>query len=207
MAAAVAAARHLKLQSSAKQSTVGWEQQQDERCCSSGVARLTARLRGAPEVIVIDNLRARLSSSALASAITGRAWEDRLLGHSTTLLLPVRCVWVATANNPALSEEMARRTVRIALDAGVARRPVVDLPKIRRVVVIQYGDDAHISLIVSIDEGRVVVNALRDHPARQGVGLVPVDGGFSTPRATHCHRGGARPAADGRDRRTVKPTD
>ncbi len=83
--------------------------------------RLTARLRGAPEVVLIDNLRARLTSSALASAITGGAWEDRLLGLSTTIRLPVRCVWVATANTPAMSEEMSRRSVLIALDAGVDR--------------------------------------------------------------------------------------
>ena len=32
--------------------------------------------------------------------------------------LPVRCVWVATANNPRLSTEMIRRSVRIRMDSG-----------------------------------------------------------------------------------------
>lgn len=31
--------------------------------------------------------------------------------------MPVRCIWIATGNNPVLSGEIARRTVRIRLDA------------------------------------------------------------------------------------------
>ena len=33
--------------------------------------------------------------------------------------LPIRCMWIATGNNPAFSNEMARRLVRIRLDARV----------------------------------------------------------------------------------------
>ena len=33
--------------------------------------------------------------------------------------LPIRCVWIATGNNPEFSNEMARRLVRIRLDARV----------------------------------------------------------------------------------------
>ena len=35
--------------------------------------------------------------------------------------LPIRCVWIATGNNPEFSNEMARRLVRIRLDANVER--------------------------------------------------------------------------------------
>ena len=35
--------------------------------------------------------------------------------------LPIRCVWIATGNNPEFSNEMARRLVRIRLDAHVER--------------------------------------------------------------------------------------
>ena len=51
--------------------------------------------------------------------ITAGEVEDRLLGVSQTVVLPVRCTLAATANNPTLSDEMARRTARIRLDAGV----------------------------------------------------------------------------------------
>ncbi len=79
--------------------------------------RITAKLRGAPAVVLLDNLRRRLDSANLSIALTAAEWSDRLLGTSDDLRLPVRCAWVATGNNPALSSEIARRTVRIRLDA------------------------------------------------------------------------------------------
>jgi len=83
--------------------------------------RITAKLRGGPSIILLDNIRWRLESSALSAAITSTIWEDRILGHSEMVRIPVRCVWVATGNNPALSSEIARRTVRIRLDAQMDR--------------------------------------------------------------------------------------
>ncbi len=83
--------------------------------------RLTAKLCASPTVVIIDNLRCRLESSGVSAAITADTWEDRLLGHTEMVRVPVRCAWVATGNNPALSAEIARRTVRIRLDAKVDR--------------------------------------------------------------------------------------
>lgn len=83
--------------------------------------RLTAKLQTGPAVVVIDNLKRRLEASAVSAAITADTWEDRLLGHTEMLSISVRCAWVATGNNPALSAEIARRTVRIRLDAKVDR--------------------------------------------------------------------------------------
>lgn len=57
-----------------------------------------------------------LDSGALASALTAALWSDRLLGTNVTLTVPVRCVWVTTANNPTMTTEIARRTIRIRLD-------------------------------------------------------------------------------------------
>jgi hypothetical protein len=48
-------------------------------------------------------------------------WEDRVLGRSANVELPVRCVWAATGNNVTLSSEIARRTVWIRLDAKEER--------------------------------------------------------------------------------------
>jgi len=79
--------------------------------------RLTAKLLSAPAMVFVDNLRRRLDSAALSAAITAPVWEDRLLGKSEMVRMPVLCGWVATGNNPALSNEMARRTIRIRLDA------------------------------------------------------------------------------------------
>ena len=53
--------------------------------------RITSTLLGAPEIIVIDNLRRRLDSAAFSAVLTARTWEDRRLGGSSNVSLPVRC--------------------------------------------------------------------------------------------------------------------
>lgn len=78
--------------------------------------RVTAKLRQIPSIVLIDNLRAKLDSSAVAAALTAPFWEDRILGASEMARLPIRCLWIATGNNPEFSNEMARRLVRIRLD-------------------------------------------------------------------------------------------
>ena len=83
--------------------------------------RITSKLREVEPFLLIDNLHQPLKSPHLAAAITSTVWEDRKIGSSETVRLPVRCAWVATANNPVLSDEIQRRTVRIRLDAGVEK--------------------------------------------------------------------------------------
>jgi putative DNA primase/helicase len=79
--------------------------------------RITAKLLPSPSHVLIDNLRRRLDSAAVSAALTTLAWEDRVLGASEVRSIPVRCAWVATGNNPSLSDELTRRSVRIRLDA------------------------------------------------------------------------------------------
>jgi putative DNA primase/helicase len=81
--------------------------------------RITAKLRQIPTIVLIDNLKRQLDASALAAALTAPFWEDRVLGVSEITRLPIRCLWIATGNNPTFSNEMARRLVRIRLDAHV----------------------------------------------------------------------------------------
>ena len=81
--------------------------------------RITAKLRQIPTLVLIDNLKRQLEASALAAALTAPFWEDRVLGVSEITRLPIRCLWIATGNNPTFSNEMARRLVRIRLDARV----------------------------------------------------------------------------------------
>lgn len=83
--------------------------------------RVTAKLRQVPSIVLIDNLRQKLDSAAVAAALTAPFWEDRILGASEMARLPIRCIWIATGNNPEFSNEMARRLVRIRLDAHVER--------------------------------------------------------------------------------------
>ena len=79
--------------------------------------RITASLARSPRVILIDNVARRLEAASLAAVLTVNTWEDRILGRSEVGRYAVRCCWIATGNNPVLSDEIARRTVRIRLDA------------------------------------------------------------------------------------------
>lgn len=84
--------------------------------------RITAILTTAKSHILIDNIAGKLNSETLAAAITAPFWTDRVLGTNDRMVtLPVKNVWLATANNPSLSAELTSRTVRIRLDAKVER--------------------------------------------------------------------------------------
>lgn len=78
--------------------------------------RITAQFHAGMPVILLDNIADTLDSDALASALTARVWSDRKLGSSEMAHYPVRCIWVATANNPTMSTEIARRCIRIRID-------------------------------------------------------------------------------------------
>lgn len=80
---------------------------------------LTAKVvEGAP-YLFIDNISGKLDSAALASALTQTRFNRRLLGTNQTVSGKVDWVWAGTANNPAISEELTRRSVAIRLDAGM----------------------------------------------------------------------------------------
>lgn len=79
--------------------------------------RITARLREGCPVTLFDNITRPMDSGIVSAAITAKVWEDRRLGKNETLRIPVSTIWMMTANNPQLSLEIARRTVRIRLDS------------------------------------------------------------------------------------------
>ncbi len=81
--------------------------------------RITSALLGAPTTVLLDNLTRPLDSGALAAALTTNEWSDRILGKSEQVNVPVRCVWVATANNTTLSGEISRRCIRIRIDPRI----------------------------------------------------------------------------------------
>ncbi len=84
--------------------------------------RITSALSDGPPFIFFDNIKRRLSSASLAAALTATEWEDRLFGRNDTLVrLPIRCVWVGTANNVEMEDEQVRRTVSIRIDAKQER--------------------------------------------------------------------------------------
>jgi hypothetical protein len=83
--------------------------------------RLTTVFKEVRSAVLLDNLRRPLDSGQVAAALTAWHWEDRKLGTNETIRVPIRCVWCMTGNNPVLSTEIARRTIRIRLDPRVDR--------------------------------------------------------------------------------------
>jgi hypothetical protein len=83
--------------------------------------RITSVLLEASPTFYLDNINSRIDSSALASAVTTSMWTDRLLGETKTVRVPVKHTWIFCGNNPTMSNEIARRCVRIRLDAKVER--------------------------------------------------------------------------------------
>ena len=81
------------------------------------VKRFTARLLEAPAVILIDNVTHPIE---FRSGGVGADGDDVGRPHSRqseTVSLPVRCAFVMTANNPSMSTEISRRTIRIRIDS------------------------------------------------------------------------------------------
>ncbi|MDO8630592.1 MAG: hypothetical protein Q7R41_08860, partial [Phycisphaerales bacterium] len=83
--------------------------------------RITASLLRSPAFMFFDNVSGRFASESLAAVVTSTEYEDRRLGHSETIRVPVRCGWVITGNNPVYDSEIIRRTVRCRLDAQLDR--------------------------------------------------------------------------------------
>lgn len=83
--------------------------------------RLTSTLLALPEAVLLDNVTKSIDSPSLAAALTATMWTDRVLGRSETRSVRIRATWIATANNPSMSREIARRIVRIRMDAQAER--------------------------------------------------------------------------------------
>lgn len=79
--------------------------------------KITANLMNGPTVVRIDNIKDALESAALEALLTTTVWSDRILGFSRQVELPNKTIWGATANNPEMKLDMARRTINIQLDA------------------------------------------------------------------------------------------
>jgi hypothetical protein len=82
---------------------------------------ITSALVDGSPLIVIDNVVGQLKSASLTRALTSKIWRDRQLGKNKMLDLPQEAVWIATGNNIQIGGDIARRTVRVRLDAACAR--------------------------------------------------------------------------------------
>lgn len=81
--------------------------------------RITSLAVEGATAVLLDNVTGSLGSDILASALTKTEWEDRILGSTATVRVPLRAVWLATGNNVGFKRTLGRRVLPIDLDAGV----------------------------------------------------------------------------------------
>ncbi len=114
--------------------------------------RITAALQSGKAAVLLDNVNHKVESGALASALTSLEWEDRKFISHEIRSYPVRCVWLMTANNPTMSTEIARRYVRIRLNAVCEQawtRTGFEIPDLRQWMQERRGETigAYLTLI------------------------------------------------------------
>lgn len=76
---------------------------------------IAAGLAQSPTHFWIEDYESRLSSPALAQALSVTEFTVRKLYKAETITLPVRCLWVHTAINPSMSKDITLRSVSINL--------------------------------------------------------------------------------------------
>jgi putative DNA primase/helicase len=67
-------------------------------------------------ITILDNIKV-LASPSFASVVTVDAHQERIMHANRMAVVPVRCSWVLTGNNPKYSNEIRRRIVRSRIDA------------------------------------------------------------------------------------------
>lgn len=79
---------------------------------------ITTALLGAEGIIVFDNVKGMISSPSLEALLTAETWSDRLLGGNTEATIANDRLWILTGNNATIGGDMARRVLKVRLDAG-----------------------------------------------------------------------------------------
>ena len=82
--------------------------------------QMTSILLKSPPIVIIDNVTTTIDWPYVAKVVTGEMHQDRILGKSQNVCVPVRCSWIVTGNNLQLAGDMPRRCFWVRMDAGCA---------------------------------------------------------------------------------------
>lgn len=81
--------------------------------------RLLALAISGDPIILLDNIEGTLDSPVLAGTITSMTIQDRRLGVTEMVPMPMRALWLVTANNLVLSNELVGRALHIRLETSL----------------------------------------------------------------------------------------
>ena len=81
--------------------------------------RLTSLVISGATLAFFDNVSEVVEGGALAAILTAKVWQDRVLGKSKLVDLPVRTTWIIAGNNIMIARELLLRTLFVILDANM----------------------------------------------------------------------------------------
>lgn len=82
--------------------------------------RMLAALQSGTPIILFDNLKQKLDSGTVSAIVTRPdTYSGRMVGSGKNVTVPVRVLWLLTANNMQFSHDNARRSVLIRLDTNL----------------------------------------------------------------------------------------
>ena len=79
---------------------------------------LSLAISGDP-IVLLDNIEGTLDSQVLAGTITSMTVQDRKLGANEIVAMPMRALWLVTANNLILSNELVGRALHVRLKTSL----------------------------------------------------------------------------------------
>ena len=78
--------------------------------------RITSLAISGATMVLIDNVSKALGTPSLDAALTATEWQDRILGASVVVKLPLLVTWYATGNNITLAGDTFRRCLHIRIE-------------------------------------------------------------------------------------------
>lgn len=85
------------------------------------IKRITAIALEGDRTMLLDNINRPLGSGAFDAVLTGTSINERILGKSEKVNLPMLTIWYATGNNIVLKGDTARRCLHIRLDSDMEK--------------------------------------------------------------------------------------
>jgi hypothetical protein len=79
---------------------------------------ITSAMIAKSQFFYLDNVKGAIYNSSLLAAITSTSWTDRILGSKDQIDMNHSMIFVATANNISMDNELSRRMVWVRLDAN-----------------------------------------------------------------------------------------
>jgi hypothetical protein len=83
--------------------------------------RITSLVVQGERFVLLDNVDCELGGAPLDAAMTGDTWKDRLLGTNTDIVMPLKMVWFASANNMEFRGDFVRRVMVSRLETTLEK--------------------------------------------------------------------------------------